>query len=68
MANPSHKPWPTVSSPVFGDPTEHRQGPDPDRKSYASYFSFTDPDGNGWTVQEITGRLPGHRGDHTHRS
>jgi catechol 2,3-dioxygenase-like lactoylglutathione lyase family enzyme len=41
------------------------KGPNPDRKSYASYFSFTDPDGNGWTVQEITARLPGHRGDHS---
>ncbi|MFF4243398.1 VOC family protein [Streptomyces sp. NPDC001822] len=34
-------------------------GPDPDRTSYGSFVSFTDPDGNGWTVQEITERLPG---------
>ncbi|MDQ0757592.1 VOC family protein [Streptomyces canus] len=34
-------------------------GPDPQRGSYASYLSFTDPDGNGWIVQEITERLPG---------
>ncbi|MGW7265963.1 VOC family protein [Streptomyces sp. NPDC054842] len=34
-------------------------GPDPERRSYASFVSFTDPDGNGWTVQEITERLPG---------
>jgi catechol 2,3-dioxygenase-like lactoylglutathione lyase family enzyme len=34
-------------------------GLDPDRTSYASYASFTDPDGNGWTLQEITDRLPG---------
>jgi catechol 2,3-dioxygenase-like lactoylglutathione lyase family enzyme len=34
-------------------------GPDPDRKSYASFASFTDPDGNGWVLQEITTRLPG---------
>ncbi|MGP4009688.1 VOC family protein [Streptomyces sp. 4N124] len=34
-------------------------GPDPERRSYASFVSFSDPDGNGWTVQEITERLPG---------
>ncbi|MGX1267455.1 VOC family protein [Streptomyces phaeoluteigriseus] len=34
-------------------------GPDPERRSYASYVSFSDPDGNGWIVQEITERLPG---------
>ena len=34
-------------------------GPDPDRNSYASFASFSDPDGNGWTLQEITTRLPG---------
>jgi catechol 2,3-dioxygenase-like lactoylglutathione lyase family enzyme len=34
-------------------------GPDPERGSYASFASFTDPDGNGWMVQEVTERLPG---------
>lgn len=34
-------------------------GPDPERRSYASYLSFSDPDGNGWLLQEITTRLPG---------
>ena len=34
-------------------------GPDPQRRSYSSYASFSDPDGNGWLVQEITTRLPG---------
>jgi catechol 2,3-dioxygenase-like lactoylglutathione lyase family enzyme len=34
-------------------------GPDPDRRSYASFASFSDPDGNGWVLQEITTRLPG---------
>jgi len=34
-------------------------GPDPDRRSYSSFASFTDPDGNGWRLQEITTRLPG---------
>jgi catechol 2,3-dioxygenase-like lactoylglutathione lyase family enzyme len=32
-------------------------GPDPERRSYASFASFTDPDGNGWWLQEITTRL-----------
>ena len=34
-------------------------GPDPQHRSYQSYASFTDPDGNGWQLQEITTRLPG---------
>ncbi|MGY3603102.1 MULTISPECIES: VOC family protein [unclassified Bradyrhizobium] len=34
-------------------------GPDPERGSYQSFVSFSDPDGNGWLVQEITARLPG---------
>src|SRR6516164_9371807 len=34
-------------------------GPDPERTSYSSFASFSDPDGNGWLFQEITTRLPG---------
>ena len=34
-------------------------GPDPERRSYRSYASFSDPDGNGWLFQEVTVRLPG---------
>ena len=34
-------------------------GPDPDHRSYRSYASFSDPDGNGWLLQEVTERLPG---------
>ena len=34
-------------------------GRDPDRRSYRSFASFRDPDGNGWLFQEITARLPG---------
>lgn len=34
-------------------------GPDPDHRSYRSFASFHDPDGNGWLLQEITTRLPG---------
>jgi catechol 2,3-dioxygenase-like lactoylglutathione lyase family enzyme len=40
--------------------TDNRvSGPDPERRSYGSFISFSDPDGNGWIVQELTTRLPG---------
>ena len=34
-------------------------GLDPERGSYRSFASFSDPDGNGWLFQEFTARLPG---------
>ena len=34
-------------------------GPDPEGRSYRSWSSFSDPDGNGWLLQEVTTRLPG---------
>ncbi len=34
-------------------------GLDPEHRSYRSYASFRDPDGNGWLFQEVTTRLPG---------
>jgi catechol 2,3-dioxygenase-like lactoylglutathione lyase family enzyme len=34
-------------------------GPDPAGRSYTSFASFSDPDGNGWLLQQITARLPG---------
>jgi catechol 2,3-dioxygenase-like lactoylglutathione lyase family enzyme len=34
-------------------------GPDTEHRSYRSFASFKDPDGNGWLFQEITERLPG---------
>ena len=34
-------------------------GPAPDHTSYGSFAAFSDPDGNGWFVQEVTTRLPG---------
>ena len=45
----------------------HRAGPgkppepgrDPESRSYASFASFKDPDGNAWLMQEVTARLPG---------
>jgi catechol 2,3-dioxygenase-like lactoylglutathione lyase family enzyme len=34
-------------------------GRDPEGRSYRSFLSFSDPDGNGWLLQEITTRVPG---------
>ena len=34
-------------------------GPDPEGRSYQTYASFSDPDGNAWLLQEIKVRLPG---------
>jgi len=34
-------------------------GPAPDHASYGSFATFSDPDGNGWLIQEVTVRLPG---------
>jgi catechol 2,3-dioxygenase-like lactoylglutathione lyase family enzyme len=34
-------------------------GPDPQRRSYLTYAAFSDPDGNGWLLQEVKERAPG---------
>jgi len=40
--------------------TEGREpGPDAEHRSYASFASFSDPDGNGWLLQEVRQRAPG---------
>ena len=39
--------------------TARVSGPAPDRQTYGSFASFSDPDGNEWFVQEVTTRLPG---------
>jgi catechol 2,3-dioxygenase-like lactoylglutathione lyase family enzyme len=41
------------------DPAARVTGPAPERRSYASFATFSDPDGNTWLLQEITTRLPG---------
>jgi catechol 2,3-dioxygenase-like lactoylglutathione lyase family enzyme len=38
---------------------ERVAGPDPQRRSYCTWASFSDPDGNGWLLQEVQTRLPG---------
>ena len=53
---------PTTPGAQFqlGDRSGRASGPAPDRESYGSFATFTDPDGNGWLLQEVTTRLPGH--------
>ncbi|GHJ42896.1 hypothetical protein Cs7R123_02380 [Catellatospora sp. TT07R-123] len=41
-----------------GEP-ERVDGPSPDGRSYASFATFDDPDGNTWLLQEVTQRAPG---------
>jgi len=48
-----------VSEVFHRDGGELLPGPDPERRSYLSYASFNDPDGNGWLLQEVTTRPPG---------
>ncbi|MBW4541565.1 MAG: VOC family protein [Myxacorys chilensis ATA2-1-KO14] len=43
----------------------HVSGRDPEGRSYFSFASFEDPDGNVWLLQEITTRLPGRLWDST---
>jgi len=43
----------------YASPEKRASGHDPQRRSYATYASFSDPDGNAWLLQEITDRLPG---------
>jgi len=38
---------------------EYPPGPDPERRTYMTYASFSDPDGNGWLLQEVNARPPG---------
>ena len=40
-------------------PSVRLPGRDPEGQSYQSHAVFSDPDGNGWVLQEITQRLPG---------
>jgi catechol 2,3-dioxygenase-like lactoylglutathione lyase family enzyme len=43
----------------IADTEARAAGADPERRSYATYASFSDPDGNRWLLQEITERAPG---------
>jgi hypothetical protein len=48
-----------VSEVFHQNGSKRTPGPDPEHRSYRSLASFSDPDGNGWLLQEITTRLPG---------
>ena len=50
----------TPGAQFRSDDTSGRvSGPAPDHASYSSFATFSDPDGNGWLLQEVTTRLPG---------
>jgi catechol 2,3-dioxygenase-like lactoylglutathione lyase family enzyme len=48
-----------VSESFHFGPDGQTPGLEPGRADYGTYLSFTDPDGNGWLVQEIVKRWPG---------
>jgi catechol 2,3-dioxygenase-like lactoylglutathione lyase family enzyme len=55
-----------VSEVFHRGPEGRISGPDPERPSYGSLATFSDPDGNVWLIQQVTRRLPGRvSGDKT---
>ncbi len=48
-----------VSEPFHFEAGNQVPGPDPQHSDYGSFFSFSDPDGNGWLVQEVGRSSPG---------
>jgi catechol 2,3-dioxygenase-like lactoylglutathione lyase family enzyme len=48
-----------VSEPFHFGPKGQTPGLDPKRADYNSFLSFSDPDGNGWLIQEVKQRAPG---------
>jgi hypothetical protein len=48
-----------VSEPFHFGPEGQTRGLDPGRADYNSFVSFSDPDGNGWLIQEVKKRAPG---------
>jgi len=48
-----------VSEVFHRGPQGRVSGRDPERPSYGSLATFSDPDGNAWLIQEVTRRLPG---------
>ena len=52
-----------VSELFHRDGGELLPGPDPERRSYLTFASFNDPDGNGWLLQEVKTRPPGRGWD-----
>jgi catechol 2,3-dioxygenase-like lactoylglutathione lyase family enzyme len=54
-----HDAFGSLGGGFHAEPEGRATGPDPEGRSYSSYASFSDPDGNVWLLQEITERLPG---------
>jgi hypothetical protein len=48
-----------LSEPFHFGAEGQTAGLDPQRGDYASFLSFSDPDGNGWLIQEVRQRAPG---------
>jgi catechol 2,3-dioxygenase-like lactoylglutathione lyase family enzyme len=48
-----------ISEPFHFGPEGQTAGMHPERASYGSFATFSDPDGNTWLIQEVTGRSPG---------
>jgi catechol 2,3-dioxygenase-like lactoylglutathione lyase family enzyme len=48
-----------VSEPFHFEPEGQTPGLHPERADYGTYLSFSDPDGNGWLIQEVRQRAPG---------
>ena len=48
-----------VSEPFHFEEGKRVSGPDPERSDYNSFLAFSDPDGNGWMVQEVGYTRPG---------
>jgi catechol 2,3-dioxygenase-like lactoylglutathione lyase family enzyme len=48
-----------VSEPFHFGPEGQTEGMHPERASYGSFATFSDPDGNTWLIQEVTERPPG---------
>ena len=52
-----------VSGPFHFGPEGQTPGLDPERRDYGSYAAFSDPDGNGWLLQEVRQPAPGRGAD-----
>ena len=48
-----------VSEPFHFGAEGQTPGLHPERADYGTYLSFSDPDGNGWLIQEVRRRAPG---------
>jgi catechol 2,3-dioxygenase-like lactoylglutathione lyase family enzyme len=59
VSEPFHAASGGLEGGFHANPEERAAGPDPEGRSYATYATFQDPDGNVWMLQEIGERLPG---------